>query len=151
MDPKLLKIGGIGAIIYAVSTACFYWYLAWRWPMVGRQEAEAVLKEVAGHPKEWLVFWWAGIILSFSLIPTFPAVFQALWKEAGAYAATAVFFAFVAIILGTLSPLRHASITPTLAGLYSKADNEGARQAITLIYKAQEAYGQGLFCVFGTT
>lgn len=151
MDPKLLKIGGTGALVYAIATAFFYTYLAWRWPMVGRQETESVLKEVGQHPREWLVFWWAGLMVSFSLIPVFPALFQALWKTAGAYASIALFFAFIAIILGTLSPLRHAAVTPTLADLYQRATDDGARQTIALIYKAQEAYGQGLFCVFGTT
>ncbi|HHT9135075.1 MAG TPA: DUF4386 family protein [Candidatus Avalokitesvara rifleensis] len=151
MDPKLLKIGGYGAIIYAVSTGFFYAYLAWRWPMVERQDAEAVLKEVGAHPAEWQFFWWSAIILSFSLMPTFPALVQALWKDAQAYAIIALFFGFIAIILGTLGPLRHATITPTLASLYGGASSEEIRGVVGVIYKTQEAYGQGLFCLFGST
>ncbi|MFN3467349.1 MAG: hypothetical protein ACK4WF_06570, partial [Candidatus Brocadiales bacterium] len=78
MDPKLLKLGGWGAIAYAASTAFFYAYLQYRWPMVEKQEAEAVLKTVGQDTARWQAFWWSGIILSFSLIPTFPALCQAL-------------------------------------------------------------------------
>lgn len=151
MDPKLIKIGGYGAIIYAVSTAAFYAYLNWRWPMVERQDSEAVLKVVGAHLTEWQTFWWCGIILSFSLIPTFPALVQALWKDAQAYALIALFFGFIAIILGTVGPLRHATVTPTLASLYAGAGNEAIRDVVNVVYRAQEAYGQGLFCLFGST
>lgn len=151
MDLKLLKLGGWGAIIYATSTAFFYAYLYWRWPMMGRQEAEPILKAVGQSIAWWQVFWWSGIFVSFSLIPTFPALCQALLKSEPAYAYIALFFAFIATILGTLSPIRHATITPTLAELYGKTSDEGLKQTIALIYRAQEAYGQGLFCVYGST
>ncbi len=90
-------------------------------------------------------------MLSFSLLPTFPALCQVLLRSDPAYAYTAVFFAFIAIILGTLSPIRHATLTPTLAELYARATEESTRQVITLIYRAQESYNQGIFCVYGTT
>ncbi len=151
MDPKLLKLGGWGAIIYAASTAFFYAYLQWRWPWVEKQEAEAVLRAVGQNTAWWQAFWWMGIILSFSLIPVFPALCQVLLRIEPAYAYIALFFGFVAVILGTLAPLRHATITPTLAELYTRTTEEGTRQTIALIYKAQEAYGQGLFCLFGST
>lgn len=151
MDPELLKIGGYGALIYALSTGFFYAYLAWRWPMAGRQDAAALLKEVAAHPTQWQLFWWCAIILSFSLIPTFPALMHALWKDAQAYATIALFFGFMAIILGTLGPLRHATVTPTLASLYSSGENAVMKDVVGVVYKAQEAYGQGLFCLFGST
>ncbi len=151
MDPKLLEIGGYGAIIYAVSTGLFYAYLAWRWPMVERQDAGAVLKEVGARLTEWQFFWWCAIVLSFSLIPTFPALVQALWRDAQAYAIIALFFGFFAIILGTLGPLRHATVTPTLANLYNSAGNEEIKGVVNVVYRAQEAYGQGLFCLFGST
>jgi len=70
---------------------------------------------------------------------------QALWKDAQAYAIIALFFGFIAIILGTLGPLRHATITPTLASLYGGASSEEIRGLVGVIYKTQEAYGQGLF------
>ncbi len=150
MDPKLLIIGGYGAIIYSLSTGIFYAYLARRWPMVGKQDAEAILKEVGAHPTQWQFFWWSAIILSFSLIPTFPALVQALWKDAQAYATIALFFGLIAIILGTLGPLRHATVTPTLAHLYNDGP-EGIKGMVSVVYKAQEAYGEGLFCLFGST
>jgi hypothetical protein len=157
MDPKLLKLGGWGALVYATSTAFFYAYLQWRWPMVERaagplpSQTEAVLKAVGQNIAWWQAFWWLGIILSFSLIPTFPALCQALLRIEPAYAYIALLFGLIAVILGTLGPLRHATITPTLAELYTKTSEEGARQTIALIYRAQEAYGQGLFCLFGST
>jgi hypothetical protein len=151
MDPKLLKIGGWGAITYATFTAFFYAYLYWRWPVVGRTEAEAVLKAVGQNIALWQAFWWTGIFVSFALIPTFPALCHALAKDQPAYAYIAIFFALIAIILGTLSPIRHAVITPTLAELYNKTADEGVKQTLVLLYKAQEAYGQGLFCVYGST
>ncbi|HHT9155484.1 MAG TPA: DUF4386 family protein, partial [Candidatus Tripitaka sp. YC43] len=136
---------------YAASTAFFYAYLWWRWPMVERQEAEAVLKTVGQDRTRWQTFWWLGVILSFSLIPTFPALCQVLLRTEPAYAYVALLFGLIAIILGTLGPLRHATITPTLAELYTNTSDKGVKQAIVLIYKAQEAYGQGLFCLFGST
>ncbi len=151
MDPKLLKLGGWGALVYAVSTAFFYAYLWRRWPMVERQEAEAVLKTVGQDRARWQSFWWLGIILSFSLIPTFPALCQVLLRTEPAYAYVALLFGLIAVILGTLGPLRHATITPTLAELYANTSDKGIKQTVVLIYKAQEAYGQGLFCLFGST
>ena len=151
MDPKLLKLGGWGALVYAASTAFFYAYLQRRWPMVEKQEAEAVLKTVGQNTARWRAFWWLGIILSFSLIPTFPALCQVLLRTEPAYAYVALFFGLIAVIMGTLGPLRHATITPTLAELYTKSPEEGVRRTLVLIYTAQEAYGQGLFCLFGST
>ncbi|MHC4197845.1 MAG: DUF4386 family protein [Planctomycetota bacterium] len=151
MDATLLTIGGYGGLTYAVSTGLSYAYLAWRWPVVDKQEAGAVLKCVGERRAEWQFFWWCAIILSFSLIPTFPALVYALWRDAQAYAVIALFFGLIAIILGTLGPLRHATVTPTLASLYDTADSEEMKGVVTIVYKAQEAYGQGLFCLFGST
>ena len=119
--------------------------------MVERQEAEAVLKTVGQDRARWQTFWWLGIILSFSLIPTFPALCQVLLRTEPAYEYVALLFGLIAVILGTLGPLRHATITPTLAELYANTSDKGIKQTVVLIYKAQEAYGQGLFCLFGST
>lgn len=138
-------------MIYAPAILIFYTYCAFRWPAVSFQQADAALKEVNKHLIEWQAFWWLEVIFSLFLIPAFPALFQALSKHAEALAAIAVFFGITAIIFGLLGPLRHATVTPVLARLYGESPSEIMRLSGVSHYLSNEAYGEGLFCLFGTT
>lgn len=138
-------------MVYAPAILICYLYCAFRWPAVSFQQAEAALKDVSEHILEWQIFWWVEVLFSLSLIPAFPALFYALSKHAGSWAAVAVFFGITAIIFGLLGPLRHATVTPVLAKLYTESPNEIMKLSGVSHYLANEAYGEGLFCLFGTT
>ena len=147
---NLYAVGGISAITYAIITLLLYVYLWTRWGILRSGDANQILTMVNRKPGEWTLLWWGITIIPYALIPVFLAVLKSLWKNEAAIDSMAFMAGMIALILGIIGPLRSATITETLARIFATG-NEAQRTAAQVVYKAGEAYGKGLFCLFGAT
>jgi hypothetical protein len=147
---NLLTVGGGSAILYAVVSLALYTYLWARWGILTGGEPAQVLTMVGERRGEWTALWWGITIVPLALVPTFLAVFKTLVEREEALAGIALVAGLVALILGIIGPLRSATTTATLAGLYATG-SEAAKVAALVVYQSGESYGRGLFCLFGAT
>jgi len=147
---NLIAVGGGSAILYAAVTLALYVFLWARWGILTGGEANRVLTMVSQRLGEWTALWWGITLIPLALIPTFLAVLKTLWKGEEALAGMAFMAGLVALILGIIGPLRSATTTATLARIYVTG-SEVERAAALVVYRAEETYGQGLFCLFGAT
>lgn len=147
---NLLTVGGGSAIVYSVASLALYAYLWARWGVLSGGEPAQVLTMVGERRGEWTALWWGITLIPLALVPTFLAVFKKLVEREEALAGISLVAGLVALILGIIGPLRSATTTATLAGLYASG-SEAARAAAIVVYQSGESYGRGLFCLFGAT
>lgn len=151
MKTNIYTIGGISSLIYVAITFSFYMYLWIRFGSVLKiGQVNQILPMINRNSIEWPVVWWAVTIIPHAFIPLFLAVLKGLWKDEGTLASMAFMAGIVALILGILSPLRCIAISEVLARVFITG-NEMQRAACEVIYKIEESYGKGMYCVFGAT
>ncbi len=151
MKANIYTIGGISSLIYVAITFSFYMYLWFRFGSVLKTgQVNQILPMIDRNSIEWPAVWWAVTIIPHAFIPLFLAVLKGLWKDEGTLASMAFMAGIVALILGILSPLRCIAISEVLARIFVTG-NEMQRAASEVIYKIEESYGKGMYCVFGAT
>ncbi|MGQ3684317.1 MAG: hypothetical protein ACUBOA_04780 [Candidatus Loosdrechtia sp.] len=151
MRLNIYAIGGISSLVYAAITLFFYTYLCFRFGSTLRSgQASQILLLIDRKSVEWSVVWWAITIIPLAFIPIFLAVLKGLWKDEAALASIAFMAGTVALILGILGPLRVIAVSEVLVRIFATG-NEMQRAAADVIYRIEEAYGRGMYCVFGAT
>lgn len=151
MKTNIYTIGGISSLIYVAITFSFYMYLWVRFGSVLKTgQVSQILPMIDRNSIEWPVVWWAITIIPHAFIPLFLAVLKGLWKDERTLASMAFMAGIVALILGILSPLRCIATSEILARIFVTG-NEMQKAASEVIYKIEESYGKGMYCVFGAT
>lgn len=147
----LYSIGGISSLVYAAITFSFYMYLWFRFGSVLKSgQTNQILTMINQKSVEWSVVWWGITIIPHAFIPLFLAVLKGLWKDESTLASLGFMAGIVALVLGILSPLRCIAISGILAKTFVSG-SEMQRTAADVIYRVEEAYGKGMYCVFGAT
>lgn len=148
---NIYTIGGISSFIYAAITFFFYMYLWLRFGSVLKSgQSGQILTMIDQRSIEWPVVWWALTIIPHAFIPIFLSVLKGLWREEPALASMAFMAGIVALVLGILGPLRCVVISGVLAKLFVNGSDMQKATADAL-YKIEEAYGKGMYCLFGAT
>jgi hypothetical protein len=148
---NIYTIGGISSLMYAAITLFFYMYLWFRFGGILKSgQVGQILVMIDRKSIEWPVVWWAITIIPLAFIPIFLAVLKGLWKDEAILASIAFMAGSVALILGILGPLRVIVVSEVLAKVFVTG-NEMQRTAADVIYRVEEAYGKGMYCVFGAT
>lgn len=148
---NIYTIGGISSLVYATITLFFYMYLWFRFgDTLKSGQASQILMMIDRKSIGWPIVWWAITIIPLAFIPIFLAVLKGLWKDEAALASIAFMAGTVALILGILGPLRVIAISEVLAKVFVTG-NEMQRAAADVIYRVEEAYAKGMYCVFGAT
>lgn len=151
MKTNIYTIGGISSFVYVSVTFLSYMYLWIRFGSVLRNgQVNQILPMIDRNSIEWPIVWWTITIIPHAFIPLFLAVLRGLWKDEATLASMALMAGIVALILGILSPLRCIAISEVLARIFVTG-NEMQKAASEVIYKIEESYGKGMYCVFGAT
>ncbi|GJQ45131.1 MAG: hypothetical protein AMXMBFR17_28060 [Candidatus Jettenia caeni] len=147
----LYTIGSISSFLYAAITLSSYMYLWFRFgSAIKSDQPSQILTMIDQRSVEWPIVWWIITIIPHAFIPLFLAVLKGLWKDEPTLASLGFMAGIVALILGILSPLRCIAISGVLAKIFVSG-SEMQRAAADVIYRVEEAYSKGMYCVFGAT
>lgn len=147
----MYKLAGKFAMFYSVATLIFYASVYFFWPEIRLNEPATLFYKLENYRIWWQILWWGNIFVSLTLLPLFYVLFRIFAPKNELLAAMTLFLALIAVIFGLLGPLQQATVISNISYLYTNTNDYMARTNLVNQYLITKAYGEGLFCLFGST
>lgn len=140
----LLKITGLGFILFAISANVPYWLLAqnFEYDDILRQPTEYVLTRFQAGGSGLILTWFAFALCALLFLPVVALLQRVLFRRNTPYLAVATLMGMMSGVLQAIGLMRWVFVVPVLARLYVDPNaSEASRAAVEVVYQAVHQYG----------